>query len=250
MKFSIITPNHNGAQYIEACIKSVLSQNVDFEHIIIDDVSTDSSLEILKKYPHLKIISESDNGMYEAINKGLLISKGDFISYLNIDDRYADGALARVASEFDNDENLDYVYGDCRLIDNFNKKLYVYKVPVIYKSLLAKISVIPWAQPSIIYKRNVFDEIGTFNVNYLLASDYHFMKRVVLSKLNGLRVNKVISEFMKRSDSLSSKYLDQMNGEVLEIKNELHLPNHYFLDVFFNLYRKIYNFHTFFKKIN
>ena len=69
MKFSIITPNHNGAEYIEGCIKSVLSQNVDFEHIIIDDISTDSSLEILKKYPPLNIISESDNGMYEAINK-------------------------------------------------------------------------------------------------------------------------------------------------------------------------------------
>ena len=73
MKFSIITPNHNGANYIEACIKSVLSQNVDFEHIIIDDCSTDSSLEILKKYPHLRIISENDNGMYDAINKGLSI---------------------------------------------------------------------------------------------------------------------------------------------------------------------------------
>ncbi|SVD65607.1 uncharacterized protein METZ01_LOCUS418461, partial [marine metagenome] len=109
MTFTIITPNYNGAEYIEECIKSVLRQNVDFEHIIIDGISTDSSLEILTSYSHLKIISEKDHGMYDAINKGLSISKGDFISYLNSDDRYPEGSLSRVLYEFNNDNNLDYV---------------------------------------------------------------------------------------------------------------------------------------------
>ena len=248
MKFSIITPNHNGANYIEACIKSVLSQNVDFEHIIIDDCSTDSSLEILKKYPHLRIISENDNGMYDAINKGLSISKGELISYLNIDDRYADGALARISYEFDNDTNIDYVYGNCQLIDRFGESLYIYKVPPIYKGLLSKINVIPWAQPSVIFKRKVFDEIGNFNINYLLASDYHFMKRVISSRFNGFRVNMVIAEFMKRTDSLSAQYSHQMKAEVLKINNELQLPTHHLLNLLFNSYRKIYNIHTLFKK--
>ena len=248
MKFTIITPNFNGSEYIEDCIRSVSRQNVVFEHIIIDGSSTDSSLDILKKYPHLIVVSEDDNGMYDAINKGLIIAKGEFISYLNVDDRYAEGALLRVENEFENDINLDYVYGDCRLINHLGDKLYIYRVPAISKSILSRITVIPWAQPSVIYKKKVFDKIGNFDINYLLASDYHFMKRVILSELTGLRVTKVLSEFMKRNDSLSSKYLDQMNVEVLKIKNELQLPNHYLLDLFFNIYRKFYNFQTFFKK--
>jgi glycosyltransferase involved in cell wall biosynthesis len=248
MKFSIITPNYNGAEYIEECIKSVLTQNVDFEHIIIDGISTDSSLEILTSYSHLKIISEKDHGMYDAINKGLSISEGDFISYLNSDDRYPKGALSRILYEFNNDKNLDYVYGDCRLIDHLENELYVYRVPPLFKSLLTKITVIPWAQPSVFYKRKVFDDIGNFDINYLLASDYHFMKRILLSKLNGHKVNKVLSHFMKRDEALSFKYSFEMHSEVIQIKNDLGIINRPVLDFFFNSYRKIYNFHTFFKK--
>ena len=249
MTFTIITPNYNGAEYIEECIKSVLRQNVDFEHIIIDGISTDSSLKILKNYSHLKIICEKDHGMYDAINKGLSISKGDFISYLNSDDRYPEGALSRVLYEFNNDKNLDYVYGDCRLIDHLENELYVYRVPPIFKSLLAKITVIPWAQPSVFYKRKVFDDIGSFDINYLLASDYHFMKRVLLSKFNGHKVNKILSDFMKRDEALSSTYSFEMQSEVVQIKNDLGIVNRPVLDFFFNSYRKIYNFHTFIKKI-
>ena len=248
MKFSIITPNYNGAEYIEECIKSVLRQNVDFEHIIIDGISTDSSLKILTSYSHLKIISEKDHGMYDAINKGLSISEGDFISYLNSDDRYPEGALSRVLYEFNNDKNLDYVYGDCRLIDHLENELYVYRVPPLFKSLLTKITVIPWAQPSVFYKRKVFDDIGNFDINYLLASDYHFMKRILLSKFNAHKVNKVLSHFMKRDEALSSKYTFEMHSEVMQIKNDLGIVNRPVLDFFFNSYRKIYNFHTFFKK--
>ena len=249
MKFSVITPNFNGAKYIEGCIKSVLSQNVDFEHIIIDSCSTDLSLEIIKRYPHLKVISENDDGMYDAINKGLLLAEGEFLSYLNVDDRYVDGALEKVEQKFNKHKNVDYVFGDCRLIDFSGNSIYIYKVPPLPKSLLPQITVIPWAQPSIIYKREVFADIGFFNIKYILASDYHFMKRVILSKFLGLRINTVLSEFMKRNDSLSSQYAIQMQNEVFKIKDELKLPRSYFLDFFYNSYRKIYNFHTFFKKV-
>ena len=247
MKFSIITPNYNGANYLEGCIKSVLSQNVDFEHIIVDAESTDSSLDILKTYPHLKVISEHDNGMYDAINKGIAISQGDFISYLNSDDRYPDGTLSEVLNIFNNDITVDYVYGDCRLIDHLEKELYVYRVPPIFVKLLNKITVIPWAQPSTFYKKRVFQELGCFDIQYSLAADYHFMKRVLLSKFNGRKVNKILSDFMKRDEALSSTYSFEMQSEVVQIKNDLGIVNRPVLDFFFNSYRKIYNFHTFLK---
>ena len=248
MKFSIITPNYNGAEYIEECIKSVLRQNVDFEHIIIDGISTDSSLEILTSYSHLKIISEKDHGMYDAINKGISIATGDIISYLNCDDRYTDGSLSTVLNAFIKNKPIDYVYGNCRLINHLEKELYVYRVPPIFSKLLGRVTVIPWAQPSIFYKRRVFDNLGLFNNKYSLAADYHFMKRVIFSELKGQKINKVLSCFMKRVDALSFENFDDMNYEVEMIKRELGHKNNQFLDFCFNSYRKIYNFHTFFKK--
>ena len=248
MKFSIITPNHNSAIYLEGCIKSVLSQNVDFEHIIVDSKSTDSSLDILKKYPHLKVISEKDDGMYDAINKGISFSQGDVISFINCDDRYPDSTLSKVLTAFNND-NVDFVYGNCRFIDHFENEMYVYKVPPIFNNVLKKITVVPWAQPSAFYRRKVFDEIGCFDIKYLFGSDYHFMKRIILSRLNGVRVNKVLSEFMLREESLGHRYLFEMMSEGDQIKKDLGILDKPMLDFFYNSYRKIYNFHTFFNRI-
>ena len=247
MKFSIITPNYNGASYIEKCIESVLKQNVDFEHIIVDGQSTDSSLDILKTYPHLKVICEKDEGMYDAINKGISIAAGDIISYLNCDDRYTDGSLSIVSNAFIKNKPIDYVYGNCRFINHLEKELYVYRVPPIFSKLLGRVTVIPWAQPSVFYKRCVFDKLGLFNNKYSLAADYHFMKRVIFSELKGQKINKVLSCFMKRVDALSAKNSNDMIDEVNMIKEELGHKNMPFLDLCFNVYRKVYNFHTFFK---
>jgi len=251
MKFTIITPNYNGSKYLEKCIESVLSQNVDFEHIVVDGASTDSSLKILKKYPHLKVISEKDLGMYDAVNKGINMARGDIISYINCDDRYPDGSLVKVLNAFSKNNNLDYVYGNCRLIDHLENEIYVYKVPPTFNFLLKVITVVPWAQPSIFYKRKVFDKIGFFDIKYLLAADYHFMKRVILFGFISLRVNTVLSNFMIRDDSLGSKYSKDMKSEGVQIKKVLGIKDKILFDFLYNIYRKFYNFHIFFhKKLN
>lgn len=248
MKISIITPNYNNGKYIENCILSVQNQNIDFEHIIVDSKSTDTSLKIFKKYPHLKIISEDDQGMYDAINKGINICQGDIISYLNADDRYPDFALKNVLEGFKN-PNIDYLYGDCKLIDSSENEIYVYKVPPFFNYLLKKISVVPWAQPSIFYRRKTFDKIGFFDLKYTLASDYHFMKKVICSDLVGFRSREVLSEFMVRKDALSYKYANEMKLEGIQIKRDLGIKDNFLLDFSYKSYRKMFNFHTLFKKI-
>ena len=85
-------------------------------------------------------------------------------------------------------------------------------------------------------------------MNYYLASDYHFMKTVVASNLKGLRLKFVLSEFMLRRESLSSKYSNDMKSEVIQIKKELKIKAIPVVDFIFNAYRKIYNFHTFLAK--
>jgi len=247
MKFTIITPNYNGEKYLEKCIKSVLDQKVDFEHIVVDAESTDSSVDILNKYSHLRVIIEKDNGMYDAINKGLAIASGDIIAYLNCDDRYPDGSLSIVLESFKKNKDIDYVYGNCRFINHLEQEVYIYRVPPLVNNLLGRVTVMPWAQPSVFYKKRVFDFLGPFSSKYSLAADYHFMKRVLLSELKGQKINKILSCFMKREDALSVTNSNDMIDEANMIKEELGHKNMPFLDLCFNVYRKVYNFRTFFK---
>ena len=110
-KVSIITPSYNRAGMIETAIQSVLSQNYpEVEHIIMDGGSTDGTLEVLKKYPHLRVVSEPDQGMYDALNKGLNLAHGEIIGFLNTDDFYAPGVFAKIALQF-SEKTVDAVAG-------------------------------------------------------------------------------------------------------------------------------------------
>jgi glycosyltransferase involved in cell wall biosynthesis len=117
MKISIITPTYNQAEFIEDAIKSVLDQeDSNFEHIIVDGGSSDQTISILRKYPHLKWISEKDNGQSDAINKGIQLSTGDIVGWLNSDDIYLPGTLSRVRQEFATDK-IDGTYANLYFSD-------------------------------------------------------------------------------------------------------------------------------------
>src|SRR5262245_60443486 len=101
-RISIVTPSFNQGQYIAETIESVLAQKYpDVEHIVMDGGSTDSTLDILQRYPHLHVISESDRGQADAINKGFRLVTGTIWGFLNSDDTLLPGTLARVAQEID-----------------------------------------------------------------------------------------------------------------------------------------------------
>ena len=111
MLISVITPSFNSGDFIERAIKSVMEQDYPhWEHIIIDGASNDGTLEVLKKYPHLSWISESDNGQADAMNKGFNRSKGDIVVYLNADDYFFAGAFSAVVAKFK--EGVDFVVGN------------------------------------------------------------------------------------------------------------------------------------------
>ena len=115
---SIVTPSYNQGRFIEDNIKSVLAQGYpDFEHIIIDGGSTDNTVEILKKYPHLKWVSEPDRGQSHAINKGFKKAKGKIVGWLNSDDCYESGAFESVLKVFRNNPGVGLVYGDLHVVD-------------------------------------------------------------------------------------------------------------------------------------
>lgn len=112
LKFSIITPCLNRVDLIVDTIESVLAQNYsDVEHIIVDGASTDGTLDVLARYPHLTVISEPDNGIFDAWNKGLARASGDVIGVLNSDDLYGDRVFREVAEIFEAEPAVEVVTG-------------------------------------------------------------------------------------------------------------------------------------------
>lgn len=122
LRISIVTPSFNQGRYIGETIDSVLAQDYpNLEHIVVDGRSTDETLAVLARYPHLRIISEPDRGHADAINKGFRLATGQIWGFLNSDDRLLPGALHRVAREIDPARGRHIVMGRCRFIDEHGR---------------------------------------------------------------------------------------------------------------------------------
>jgi glycosyltransferase involved in cell wall biosynthesis len=189
---SIITPSYNQADYIEQTILSVQSQDYPhIEHIVVDGGSTDGTVEILKKYPHLKWTSEKDKGQSDAINKGFKRAQGEIIGWLNSDDLYEAGAISRSANYFHDHPEVDLVYTDFHYIDDKGKHLFTEKVSQFdYQRQLNELNLIP--QPTAFFRKSVFDA-GYLNESYHYAMDYEFWLRIGrqhrIEKIDGINAS-------------------------------------------------------------
>ena len=177
---SIITVVFNGAAYIEQSIKSVLEQTyANIEYIIVDGASTDGTLDIIKKYKSNidTFISEKDTGIYNAMNKGLKLAKGDVIAILNADDYYYPETIESVVNQFES-SSADVVYGNMTKLRELNAQEY-------FKEVEPDISIIektmPIFHPATFIKKKVYDAVGEFNEVYRLSADYDFIYRVYKS---------------------------------------------------------------------
>lgn len=184
MKISLITVTYNSEKYLAHCIESVQSQtHKDIEHIIVDGKSTDGTLDVIRKYES-KIahwISETDRGMYDAINKGIAMATGDVVGILNSDDMLvSEDVIGAIATAFE-DEKVDSVYGDLEYVDkeNTNKIFRVWKGKK-YDRNLFKIGWMP-GHPTFYVKRSLIEKYGGYENHYFTAADYEFMARYLFS---------------------------------------------------------------------
>lgn len=173
MKVSVITVCKNSAKTIERTIKSVLNQTYkDIEYIIIDGVSTDATLDIINKYKdRLKLVSEKDKGLYDAMNKGIRMAKGDIIGIINSDDWYEKDAVEKIVSKYD-EKNGKYqvIYGGVKFWD---------------KDRLVKLcwngaDNIPQENlmhPGMFVTKSLYKKLGGFSLKYKIASDYDLQLR-------------------------------------------------------------------------
>lgn len=172
MKISIITVVYNNESHIAECIESLQKQTYkDIEHIIIDGGSTDGTIEILKN-KGVSFISEKDNGVYDALNKGISMSTGEIVGILHSDDLYPNAyVLEKIANTFKQNE-IDLVHGNGKYVKRNNPE----KIQRIYNSKPFKKHYLNWGwiplHTTIYLKKEAYSNYGLYNEKYSIASDY------------------------------------------------------------------------------
>ena len=182
MKVSIITVCFNSAATIEDTIRSVLSQDYkDIEYIVVDGASTDGTLDIINRYKNnmAKVVSEPDNGIYDAMNKGLRSSTGGIVATLNGDDVYAEKTTVSRMVEFIQHNGLDAAYGDLIYVDRRDTRhVKRFWQPGRYKrGAFSHGWVIP--HPTFFCRKEIFERFGYFNDKLQIAADFELMLRLI-----------------------------------------------------------------------
>lgn len=183
LKISIITAIYNAADTLEACMLSVLSQDyTNIEYLIIDGASTDDSLQKIKQkaaqHPHITWVSEPDQGIYDALNKGIAMATGDVIGFVHADDMIADGhCISEIVEAFET-HGVDGVYGNLHYVDATkpNKRVRNWKSCDFKPELLQQGWMPP--HPTLYLKTEVYRKFGDFDTSYIIASDYEFILRI------------------------------------------------------------------------
>lgn len=176
--FSIITPTMNSAAHLESTITSVLNQQgVTLEYLLIDGGSTDTTLDIIKRYAaadnRIRWISEPDQGIADAFNKGIMLARGEVIGIINSDDLYESGALAAVRDRFQANPDCDLVHGDMLRLEGDQLLFRMVPGPVaetIWREM-------PLNHPTVFVKAARYQELGGFDVALRLTMDYELVLR-------------------------------------------------------------------------
>jgi glycosyltransferase involved in cell wall biosynthesis len=218
MKVSIITVCYNSEKTIEDTLKSIAQQTYsNIEHIVIDGNSSDSTNDIISAYSDSVSIhlSEPDNGLYDAMNKGIKLATGDVVGILNSDDILFDENVIRVISE--QFENCDGVYADVGFYDvTFSVKKRHYSSAGFKKSMFSR-GFMP-AHPSFYVRKSCYEQVGDYDSTYKIASDFEMLIRMF--NLPGVHFNYVNQEFVKmRVGGVSTSGLSSnivLNQEILK----------------------------------
>lgn len=210
MKISIITATFNSQEFVEHAIKSYTSQRfATKELVIIDGNSTDDTLEILARNTQYinTLVSEKDQGIYDALNKGIQLAQGEIIGILHSDDFLAhDKVLELVGKKFIENPNLDAVYGDLQYVDRQNpKKIIRNWVSGNYDRNNFQKGWMP-PHPTLFIKKNCFNSLGNYNLSYKSAADYDLILRFLFKhRLNVAYIPEVLVKM--RVGGLSNKSL-------------------------------------------
>lgn len=229
LKISIITVSFNSRQTIEDTIESVFEQDYEnLEHIIIDGGSNDGTLEVLKKHSN-KIhlwVSEKDDGIYDAMNKGILMCNGDVVGILNSDDVYSSNkTISTIMHYFNTKPSTEIVFGNINYVSRtLSKVIRRWRTKPYKKNSFVN----GWhpPHPAFFVKKKTYQNHGLFNLDFKIASDFELMLRLIeIKKCNYIQTQSVVTHMRvggKSNNSFNNILLG--NREVLKAFKTHNIP--------------------------
>lgn len=246
MKISLVTVSLNNVDTIRKTFDSVLQQSFNnYEYIVIDGVSTDGTVEVIKEYEpkfegRMKWISEPDNGLYQAMNKGIKMATGDILGTINADDYFVDSnILQTIINSFT--VNTDAVYADVQFV-NENEKVVRYYSSKKFSINKFRFGFMP-AHPSFYVYREYFNKYGFYKEDYKIASDFELMIRFLSEhKLKTKYIPKAVVNM--RTGGLSNKTVKSravLNREIIRACRENDIKTNYLM-VYLKYFIKVFEF--------
>ena len=226
LMISVVTPSFNQGMYIEETIRSVRDQDYpSFEHIVMDGNSTDGTVDILRRYPHLKWTSEKDRGQSHATNKALKIAQGDIIGWLNSDDLYFPGVFRRVNEIFRENPGVSMIYGGAVVIDENGTTLFERYPPQVSFRKMVNRGHSLLIQPSVFFRRTIVEQLGYMDESISLGMDYDYWLRI-LKRFRCLKVDELFSYYRinAKGGTIANRKKDIISGFRICKKNVGRVP--------------------------
>lgn len=238
---SIITAVYNGELFIKDCLDSIHSQTVPVEHLVIDGASTDNTLDVVREIsPSAKILSEPDNGIYDAMNKGIRMASGDIVGILNADDFYAGPQVLEKVTTVFQESGVDALFADLVYVrpDNLDKVVRYYSGAGFSPDKFAWGWMPP--HPTFFVRRELYERYGMFRTDYRIAADYELTARFLAKhKVRYSYLPEVIVRM--RTGGVSTRNMRSnliLNQEILRACAENDIPTNV-LKVYSKYFRKM-----------
>lgn len=203
LKVSIITVSYNSKNTIEQTIQSVLHQTYsNTEYIIIDGGSTDGTINIIDKYnEHIAFwISEPDQGISDAFNKGIHKATGDIVGIINSDDWYELDTIEKIVNEFKKNSEVGFVFGDQNYVDLTGKLLFTQKGDSNYEKII-RFDMPSIPHPTVFLRRQIYQKFGGFSLEYKTAMDYELLLRFFVNDVKGAYIPQVLANMRAGGES-------------------------------------------------
>ncbi|MDB6066954.1 MAG: hypothetical protein JWR26_3162 [Pedosphaera sp.] len=205
MRFSIITPSFRNSDWLKLCVASVADQEADLEHIVQDAGSDDGTLDWLPRDPRVKAFVEKDQGMYDAVNRGLRRAQGEILAYLNCDEQYLPGTLKAVADFFEHHPHIDVLFADIVVVDGDGKYLFHRKVqtPRLFHTMVDHLPTLTCAT---FFRRKLIADDGLFfNPKLRDVGDGEWMVRLLKRHTPMAVLRRFTSTFTMTGNNMSAR---------------------------------------------
>jgi glycosyltransferase involved in cell wall biosynthesis len=226
-KISIVTPTYHSIATLRETIESVLAQDyTNWEHLIVDGGSTDGTIDLVQRYPHLKWVSEKDQGHYHAMDKGSRKATGEVVAILNADDCYRPGALREVAAAFEKHPDWDGLFGDIVFVDGGGQEIFR-REEAMFDRQIIRYGYNMVNHQTLFLKTAVYLRLGGYRYkDFKNCCDYEYVMRLIKAncRIGHIPVHVVDYRYHDHGQSADVRVIANMAKESAMIRKEYGVP--------------------------